>query len=238
MRKKILWIVFVFLLLIIAILAFLWYYRSDDTRSLIVETVTKLDTEEQVIALTFDDGPSLEKTPLLLDLLAEHEVKASFFVQGINVEKYPEIITRMHEDGHMIANHSYSHKRLIFRAPSTVRTEIDKTDAALADLGIEKSRFFRPPFADEMLILPLILHEQNRVIASYDVDPLVQYKPDFDSDEYTDFVIENVSTGSIVVLHDGNDQNITEFLEAIEKIIIELKEQGYEFVRVDYEIKS
>jgi peptidoglycan/xylan/chitin deacetylase (PgdA/CDA1 family) len=234
MRRKFIIITTIIILLLFVFLAILYSYRCDDRKSLIVPTITRLETEEKVVALTFDDGPSEQKTSTLLDLFEEEDVQATFFVIGENVEKYPEIIERMNQNGHLIANHSYSHKRLIFQWPWVVREEIDKTDIALQELQIPVSKYFRPPYLDEMLILPLILNEKEKVIISYNVDPVAKYNSDFDANVVSTYVVENVTPGSIVVLHDGTDKNISEFIKAINDIIIQLKEKGYSFVTVDY----
>ncbi len=95
-------------------------------------------------ALTFDDGPH-PRTLRVLDVLKEENVKATFFVLGVQVKYYPQITQRIHEEGHEIANHAYSHTPLTTLSQLEVRREIEDTNALLLELGISKPRFVRPP---------------------------------------------------------------------------------------------
>jgi peptidoglycan/xylan/chitin deacetylase (PgdA/CDA1 family) len=234
MNKKFKYSIISFVLIILVFLAILFYYRGNDKISLIVPTISKLDKRDKAIALTFDDGPSSEKTVALLDLLKSDNVQATFFVLGTNVEKYPQIITRMKSEGHLVAGHSYSHPRMILMWPQNIREQIEKTDNILSNLDIAPSKYFRPPYMDEMLILPLILQEKEKVIVGYDVDPLAQYDNPMDAKKVSDFVIRNTQPGSIVILHDGVNSNTEEFIKAVHAIITQLKSNGYNFVRIDY----
>lgn len=234
MRKHFLPILLFSVLSPLILLCILFYYRADDTRSLVVKTVTHLETNEKVVALTFDDGPTQEKSTALLDLLKEKNVKATFFVVGKNIEKYPNIISRMNEEGHLIANHSYSHKRLIFRWPWTVDYEISKTETLLEELGVSPNSYFRPPYLDEMLILPIVLKQKDKLIVSYSIDPLAQYDKDYDPNAVSDFVIGKIKPGSIIILHDGQDANTSHFIVAVRSIIETLSQDGYRFVTIEY----
>jgi len=95
--------------------------------------------------LTFDDGPHPAVTPGVLDVLAEHGVKATFFLLGANVERYPEIARRIVAEGHAIGNHSYSHPRFARIDLSAQREEIDRTDRILAGFDGRVRHWFRPP---------------------------------------------------------------------------------------------
>lgn len=97
------------------------------------------------VALTFDDGPSSEYTPKILDILKEYNVKATFFVVGKHVKKYPEVAKRILAEGHDIGNHTYTHKDLVPAIKDTVIKEITKTEETITKvLGI-KTNLFRPP---------------------------------------------------------------------------------------------
>jgi len=97
------------------------------------------------VSITFDDGPSPKHTSKILDILKEKNVKATFFVVGKNVEKYPEIARRIVEEGHDIANHTYSHKELLRSTRKTIIKELTKTDEAIKRITHTSADLFRPP---------------------------------------------------------------------------------------------
>lgn len=116
----------------------------------IANQVTNLSKGKEKIAyLTFDDGPSPNVTPKILDILKEENVKASFFVIGKYVDSYPEITRRAYEEGHFIANHSYDHdNKILYKSDSSFIDEIRKTDLAISNaIGVEgySSHIFRFP---------------------------------------------------------------------------------------------
>lgn len=107
--------------------------------------ITREGPYENLVSLTFDDGPSPIYTPLILDVLREKGVKATFFVVGQNVEKYPQVARRIVAEGHDIGNHTYSHRRLISTTENAVLEQLRGTDMAIqAATGI-KTRLLRPP---------------------------------------------------------------------------------------------
>jgi peptidoglycan/xylan/chitin deacetylase (PgdA/CDA1 family) len=98
------------------------------------------------IALTFDDGPNTAWTPRLLNLLAEHNVKATFFMLGSRAEGAPELVRRVAAEGHLIGNHSWSHPNLARSSAARVREELMRTNAVVEQITGERVRYFRPPF--------------------------------------------------------------------------------------------
>src|SRR5947209_14325050 len=100
------------------------------------------------VAMTFDDGPSAKLTPKLLDLLAAHHIKATFFLIGENVAEHPEIVAREAREGHEVANHSWSHPNLGKMSDDGVRRELRKTDDAIRNaIGIRPT-LLRPPYGN------------------------------------------------------------------------------------------
>ena len=92
----------------------------------------EIKTEDKIIALTFDDGPHSTYTPQILDLLSQYDAKATFFVIGERAEKFPEILFRELEEGHEIANHTYTHPFRI--SPEQLKKELDKTNELIYDI--------------------------------------------------------------------------------------------------------
>ncbi len=100
---------------------------------------------ENLVSLTFDDGPSPAYTPQILDILKEKGVKSSFFLVGRNVEKYPDIARRIVAEGHDIGNHTYAHRDLVPSIRKVVLDQLRKTDLAIQNATGVKTRLFRPP---------------------------------------------------------------------------------------------
>src|SRR5215813_6434738 len=98
------------------------------------------------IALTFDDGPNDPHTLRLLDVLAKHEVRATFFLIGRYVRQRPDIARAVAQAGHVIGNHTFNHPNLIFASAGRTRNELQTCDQALRETVGEYSRLFRPPF--------------------------------------------------------------------------------------------
>ncbi|MGA8041644.1 MAG: polysaccharide deacetylase family protein [Terracidiphilus sp.] len=98
------------------------------------------------LALTFDDGPNPAWTPQLLDHLAEHNIRATFFLVGRYAQVVPELVRRIQQAGHLIGNHSWSHPNLAFAAAARVREELHRTQDTLAQITGKPIRYFRPPF--------------------------------------------------------------------------------------------
>lgn len=184
--------------------------------------------------MTFDDGPSDIRTPPLLDLLKRYGVKATFFVLGQHVEAYPEIAQRITDEGHLIGNHSYDHPKLYLKTPRFIRGQIERTDSLIRQAGAQEIKYVRPPYCVKMIILPIILKSMDKKLVTYSYDPMAQYNRDFNGVTVADQIIENASPGVIVCLHDGRQDHPEEFVKAVEKIIIALREMGYAFVTVDY----
>ncbi|HEY2493530.1 MAG TPA: polysaccharide deacetylase family protein, partial [Paenibacillus sp.] len=101
---------------------------------------------KRAFALTFDDGPDPQYTPQLLDLLKQYHAKGTFFVVGSNAEQHPELIKRMHDEGHLIGIHNYTHKTNWLMRPRTVRNQIMKTDKIIHDITGERTSYYRPPW--------------------------------------------------------------------------------------------
>jgi peptidoglycan-N-acetylglucosamine deacetylase len=112
------------------------------------------------LALTFDDGPNPAWTPQLLDLLAKHEVRATFFLVGSFAQAEPELVRRIAAAGHIIGNHSWSHPNLAFTKAEQVKQELERTSSVLEQIAGTKVRFFRPPFGGRR---PFVLKTARRL---------------------------------------------------------------------------
>src|SRR6184192_1743095 len=109
-------------------------------------TFNSVHVDGPYIAMTFDDGPSATLTPKLLDLLAAHHIKATFFVIGENVAEHSEIVARAAREGHEIGNHSWSHPNLAKMSQESVRSQLQRTDDAIKNATGERPTLMRPPY--------------------------------------------------------------------------------------------
>ncbi|MEL6865982.1 MAG: polysaccharide deacetylase family protein [Bacteroidota bacterium] len=225
--SKALFISVLFLLLLL--LAMRWYGRKAD-RDLFITCISDFSTKEKVIALTFDDGPSPQITPRLLQLLADHQVQATFFVNGIHLEMHPEIARDAIAQGHQLANHSYAHDRMVFKSPSFIRQDLQKTDSLLNALGQKNLHFFRPPFGDSFLVLPLVIRQLGKVIVGWSAEAPAQYNKTLNPTVLVKETLDQCRPGAIILLHDGWSPAPDKFLEAVRQIIESLQQKGYTFV--------
>lgn len=181
-------------------------------------------TEKKKIALTFDDGPHEEYTPMLLDGLKERNVCASFFLMGKNAESYPDIVKRIKEEGHVIGNHSYSHVQLNAMKEVDACQEMTKANQVIAEITGETPNYVRPPFGAWSHNLDCIT---NMIVVLWDVDPLDWQCQN--TDLVVKRVVSKVKEGDIILLHDSYESTV----EAAFQIIDTLEKEGYEFVTLD-----
>jgi peptidoglycan/xylan/chitin deacetylase (PgdA/CDA1 family) len=200
---------------------------NSSTFQLFGDYVARVDTNDRVVALTFDDGPDPFHTPRVLDVLDQHHVKATFFMMGRNVERYPTVAREVLRRGHEIGNHSYSHPKLILMSPSRVRDEIERTDTLLRGIGVTGEIHFRPPHASKFIVLPYVLLQMRKLSVLGDVDPKEwKQRP---AAVMTESILRQVRPGSIIGLHDPMG---AETLRTLQNILPALAAEGYRFETV------
>lgn len=207
----------------------LWRLSNARSFQAFGELYQRVETPERVVALTFDDGPSPANTPAVLELLSRHQVKATFFMVGRNIEQHRELAARVLAEGHQLGNHSYSHRRMVLSTPSFIEEEISRTDALLREVGVRGEIHFRAPFGKKLFTLPWVLSRQGRKHITFDVVP--DDHATQDAALITSRVLEATRPGSIILLHDGWAAK-PGTLEAAGRIIESLEAQGYRFVTV------
>lgn len=193
------------------------------------ELVNHVDTKEKVVALTYDDGPNPPYTNQLIGILERNQIKATFFVIGNIIEKHPATVRLVLSKGHELGNHSYSHQKMTSENPSFIRSEIEKTDQLLRQLGVKEEIHFRAPYGRKLFVLPYLLAKMNKKNILWNVNPH-DYKA-MNSEVIENYVLEHVTPGSIILLHDGGgDRSRT--VAATESLIKKLGERGYTFKTV------
>ena len=192
--------------------------------------VKNVDTNEKVVALTFDDGPT-DNTDKILKTLDRLDIKVTFFLTGNELEKNIEAGKNIVKKGHEVGNHSYSHNRMILKSPSFIKREIEKTDSLIRETGYKGDIQFRPPNFKKLLFLPYYLKKSNRDTILADIEPETTLGFSASSEEISDHVIKNTKEGSIILLHVMYD-NRSETLDSLYSIVKGLKDKGYRFVTV------
>ncbi|WP_407690457.1 polysaccharide deacetylase family protein [Rummeliibacillus pycnus] len=188
-----------------------------------------IQTEEKVIALTFDDGPDPRYTPEILDLLAKYDAKATFFVLGKSAEKYPKIIERAYDEGHELANHTYSHP---FKARGKkLVDELNKTNEIIEGITGYSPVLFRPVggiYTDEM-INTAQKSGFKVVIWSWHLDTQDWKNPGVR--RIVRKVLNGTTPGDVILFHDGGG-NRTQTIKSLEQILPILQKKGYKFVTI------
>ncbi len=193
--------------------------------------VTRVETGERAVALTFDDGPTPGQTEAILAILAEYNVRATFFLVGQAIEANMAQCQMLAGAGHELGNHSYSHQQMVFRSLAFVQEEIETTDRLIRACGYEGNIHFRSPFGKRLFIVPYYLHMTDRLNIYYDVEPESYTDIARDADRITEHVLTQTRPGSIILLHVMADPR-EETLRAVPEIIEGLQAQGYRFVTV------
>jgi peptidoglycan-N-acetylglucosamine deacetylase len=169
--------------------------RSAVRRSL--GTLTKVRTDQLVVALTFDDGPDPEWTPPLLDLLKKHNARGTFFTVGASVARYPELVRRMADDGHALGSHSWDHSAFSLLSGARRRRQLRACEQILGQFG---RRLFRPPYGEQTLASRLDAWRLGFDVVGWSVTSEDWYEPN--ATVIAEVLLKRIGPGDIVLLHD------------------------------------
>jgi chitin deacetylase len=224
--KRITWIIIAFLLLFL-------FDSLINSRSfqLLGNLYSQIETNEKIIALTFDDGPT-EKAYEIMSALDKYNIKATFYLEGSQIRDNPEGAEALVEAGHEIGNHSFSHSRLVFKSANFIDSEISRTNELIRNAGFTGNINFRPPYGKKFLMLPYVLKKYDMDTIMWSIEPETYPEIAKDSNLIAKHVIENAAPGSIILLHGMYDANI-EAIKSLDIFIPVLLEEGYEFVTVN-----
>jgi peptidoglycan-N-acetylglucosamine deacetylase len=203
---------------------------EKDSRNTLAEsniTFSSVQVDGSYIAMTFDDGPSATLTPKLLDILAAHHIKATFFVIGENVAEHPEIVARAAREGHQIGNHSWSHPNFAKMSDAGVRSQLQRTDDAIKSATGARPTLLRPPYGSITTREKHWIHDQfGYQIILWDVDPYDWKRPG--PSVVRSRILKETRRGSIVLSHDIHPGTI----EAMPSALDALEAKGFKFVTV------
>ncbi len=197
-------------------------------------TFTGLDRASKQIALTYDDGPNDPHTLRLLEVLARHDVRATFFMIGRYVQQRPDIAREVAKAGHAIGNHSMTHPRLIFQSAARTRMELSDCRAALTDAVGEHSNLFRPPFGGRRPATFRIARELGLDAIMWNVTGYDWNAPP--AAQVEERVMKQMRGGDVILLHDGGHRAMGadrgQTVIATDNLIRRYKDQGFQFVTV------
>lgn len=208
-----------------------WTLSRSKTYQVFGSIVPRVETEQKLVALTFDDGPMPGKTEAVLEALAESGAVATFFLVGEAIQAHPQLAELIANAGHEIGNHSYTHSRMVLTPPSVVAQELEQTNTLIRASGYTGDIHFRPPYGKKLLSLPYYLDENHITTITWDVAPEVALGRSASAEQISTYVAENATPGSIILLHIMFDSRKNS-LAAVPKVIEKLQRQGYRFMTV------
>jgi peptidoglycan/xylan/chitin deacetylase (PgdA/CDA1 family) len=203
--------------------AALFLIAATDQAAIPAAVQTTLPEETHFVALTFDDGPRPDTTPILLDGLRERGASATFFLVGEQIAANAELVQRMKAEGHQVGNHTWSHVQLMGLTQEKLSAEVGQTDRALRALLGEDAYWVRPPYG-------LV----DDVQKSWFTVPLIHWSVDpedwrlCDTEKDVAAVLSHVEPGSIILMHDSVKPSVYAAL----RIVDALEAKNYEFVTV------
>lgn len=222
------------LIIIILVLIFHSFYpaRVPTVGKLWYENVVqRVSMTEKLVALTYDDGPHPVYTPQILKVLDQYHVKATFFMIGEQMKKYPGLVKEVLRKGHIIANHTYHHPQNIeVDSPAQIMKELELCEHIIEHLTGRRSKFFRPPHGlVNGTVLSIAQKEGYRTIlwtvcADHHDAPTPQLM--------AQRVIDQIQPGGIILAHDGTFESRWKDVQATSLIIKSLEKQGYRFVTI------
>jgi len=198
------------------------------------KTFTGRQRGSRQIALTYDDGPNDPHTVRLLDVLANHNVQATFFLIGRYVQQRPEIVGEIERAGHVVGNHTFTHPLLTFKSETEIRQQLSECRSTLQDAMRQPSNLSRPPFGGRR---PAVL----RVARKLGLQPIMWNVTAYDWNAPPAEIIERKVTrricgGSVILLHDGSHKQMgadrSQTVIATDRLITRYKSEGYEFVTI------
>ncbi len=192
------------------------------------------------LAFTFDDGPNATWTPMLLDVLASHKVRATFFLLGERAKAEPQLVQRMAAAGHVIGNHSWDHPNLARSSPEVIREQLRRTKDTLEQITGKAVKFFRPPFGARRPAVFRIAREMelNLVLWNAMVPDWSDPSPRRITERMTDKIerLRQMGRAANIVLHDGGHKDPAADRQAsvaVAERLIERYKGTHHFVTLD-----
>lgn len=219
----------------VVIAAVLFQISKARCFQLVGDVTCRVETDRKIVALSFDDGPTPEGVDAVLPVLDRFGAKATFFLIGDRIEKFPGQAERLLEAGHELGNHTYSHQRNLMKSREFYRNEVRRADDLLRAAGAQ-TKLFRPPFGKRLIGLPLEVEAAGYRTITWDVEDNPEM---FEGDAagYAQDILSRVEPGSIILIHPMYRHNQTA-RDALPLILSGLSESGYTIVTVGQLLES
>lgn len=213
-------------ILLVCIIIYLTWASADVESNYALKVLCRGKTKEPVVSLTFDDGPDEEMTLRVLEVLKRHNVKASFFLVGSKAKALPHIVKKIVEEGHVVANHTYSHRGFFpLGTPRQMKRELQMCNDAISDIVHKRVKLFRPPFGVSNPMLGMAVRSIGFNAIGWSIrsfDTVTRYS----RESVCQRVLSKLHAGGIILLHDRcKDADVL-----LEKLIPAILEKGYRFV--------
>jgi peptidoglycan/xylan/chitin deacetylase (PgdA/CDA1 family) len=217
-----------FLILALVVIAILAWGSFNICSGLYIKAHCRGKGSGRKIALSFDDGPDPEITPQVLELLKKKHIKAGFFLVGEKVEHDPGLLEKIISDGHVVGNHSYSHKNNFgFKSKKKVLKELQKTEALIFHLSGKRLKLFRPPFGVTNPNIAGAARILEYAVVGWSIRSLDTMGKS--RDKTIKRVNWRLKPGSLILFHDTH----ADILPILEAVIAHASGKGYEFVSPD-----
>ena len=193
--------------------------------------ITQLATLDRAVALTFDDGPNPDATPLILDALKAHGVRATFFILGRHAERWPGLVRRVSDEGHAIGNHGYYHRKLHFKSPHYVRTDLELGTEMIERAAAVRPALFRAPHGFRSPWVTAIARSLGQRTVGWSLGVWDSARPGVDV--IAARAVSGARPGAILLLHDGDGYDAAgdrmQTARAVPLIVERLLAQNYRF---------
>lgn len=220
------WYAYLLLFIVYSLIVFYGCYYVGS--NFFIKVVCAADTDKKVIAISFDDGPALNYTPQILQLLNYHEIKASFFCIGNRIIGNEAVLKQIVEDGHIIGNHSYSHHFWFdMYSSGKMLADLKHMDQATEAVTGLRPKLFRPPYGVTNPNLAKAIRKGNYTAVGWNVrslDTVIK-----DEAELLRRVSKGIKPGAVFLFHDTSKTT----LNVLPEFIKEVKKQGYDIVPLD-----
>lgn len=213
---------------VLALLAGLNSLSKAPCLQLIGDLTCRVETDDKIVALTFDDGPTPRGVAAVLPILDRYDARATFFLIGEDLKRHPQAARQILAAGHELGNHTYSHQRNVGRSRAFYRDELAKTGHLLRAVG-SASDLFRPPYGRKLVGLPLEVEHAGLKTITWDVADQAEEFPE--PADYARDIVERMRPGSIILIHPMYRGNATA-REALPMILAQLRDRGYDIVTV------
>lgn len=224
------WVV---IILAIALVSFLVWASADVKSNIYLRTVCKGDGQDKVVALTFDDGPDEVMTPKVLEVLGRYNIKATFFLVGEKVDRHPELVRQMVQEGHIVANHTFSHKGVFpLSSRRVVEQEILACSRSIKAVVGLSPLLFRPPFGVTNPIIGKAVDHCGLQAIGWSVRSLDTVAKS-EREDVCRRVEAKLHPGAIILLHDRCAKS-DELLESIIRVTLK---SGYKFIALSDMLK-